>query len=90
MTDVKVPSPPGKAGSRLPSAPPAPQEAPQNMGTPNGDKLADMNFKVSPSLKNRVKLEAAARGMSMKDLCEAAFRLYFDTHPVKIQQDELF
>lgn len=74
--------PPRSAGSRLPP-PPAPAEAPQNMAVPNDtEALANMNFKVSPKLKSRVKIEASLRNMTMQDLCEAAFRFYFEQHPL--------
>ena len=87
---VKVP-PPGRNNTpRLPEAPPPPSAAPQNMATPNDDEdLVSMNFRVSPELRSRVKLEAVARNITMKDMCEAAFKLYFDTFPIEIKQKTL-
>jgi hypothetical protein len=84
---ANVPPPRSKV-SRLPT-PPVPAAAPQNMAEKPVGKLADMNFKVDQMLKDRVKLEAVARGMTMRDLCEAAFKHYFVSFPHEIRQNEL-
>ena len=77
---ANVPPPP-KSGSRLQAAPPPPAEAPVNMSTPNGDRTVDLNFKVSPALHQAFKMEAAARGMTMKEILEASFRCYLERYP---------
>lgn len=40
--------------------------------------LRNMNFKVKPSFKRAFKIAAARRGMPMKELPEASFRVWFD------------
>lgn len=46
--------------------------APQNMATPNSDKMVDMSFKVPAVIRERANVKAFQRSMSMKDLIEAA------------------
>lgn len=75
--------PPNSRAPRLPAPPPPVSAAPQNMATPNGDKMVDMNFKVPAAMHKRVKMEAFQRGMSMKELVEAALRFYIETNPVE-------
>jgi predicted HicB family RNase H-like nuclease len=60
------------------------------MSTPNGDKLVDMNFKVPAQLHRRFKIEAVQRGMTMRDLVEAAFRVYLEQHPLTEKPSDLF
>lgn len=40
-----------------------------------------MNFKVTPAFHREFKIEAALRGMSMKELLEAAFKTYLEKFP---------
>ncbi len=79
-----APPPPKK--SRLTVAPPPPVAAPDNLTTPtdeNSTTFQDVNFKVKPEFHRFFKAEAVIRGMSMKDLLEAALKCYLDTHGSK-------
>lgn len=80
---AKIPPPPRNIASfqtRLPVAPPQPEEAPDNLSVPSSG-IQDMNFKVSVKLHRQFKTEAAMRGMSMKELLEAAFKAYLEKYP---------
>lgn len=72
-TSAKVPPRPLK--SRLVASAPVPAAAPDNLSKPSDD-LQDMNFKVSPAFHRAFKITAVTRGMSMKELLEAAFRTW--------------
>jgi len=63
-TRAAVPAPKRKTQSFLPDAP-APVEAANNM---RGEKLAPMTFNMPKSWHTKFKMDAAARGISMKDL----------------------
>lgn len=68
MTDTNtraaVPAPKRKKNDFLPQAP-APVEAANNM---RGEKLAPMTFNMPKSWHTKFKVDASARGISMKDL----------------------
>lgn len=38
--------------------------------------LVDLGFKVDPELRRRFRIEAATRGITMRQLFEQSFRLY--------------
>lgn len=85
VKNVKLaPPPPKRNAQRLKSAPPARIEAPNNLIEPTDDVLQDMNFKVKPEFHFTFKAEALHRRMSMKELLEASFKCYLDTHGSKI------
>jgi hypothetical protein len=85
MSTPKVAPPPPR---RL-VAPPAPIQAPDNLTQANEGVVAlqDMNFKVAPRFHTLFKGEAVMRGMSMKELLEAALKCYLDTHGSKLDPD---
>lgn len=61
---------------------PKPDEASNNLVTPSSsDATKDLNFKVAPEFHERFKLEAVSRRMKMKDLLEASFQTFLETHP---------
>ena len=45
----------------------------------------DMNFKVSPRMRARVKMQAGARRMTTKAMIEASLELYWATFPVNVK-----
>ncbi|HEV7335559.1 MAG TPA: hypothetical protein VGO06_06280 [Bosea sp. (in: a-proteobacteria)] len=56
---------------------------------PEPRPAVDLNFKVSPVLRQRLKIEAAKRNVSMKELLEVALRAYLDAYPAP-ERDERF
>jgi predicted HicB family RNase H-like nuclease len=58
----------------------APEAPSENLTKPD-EKLKDLGFRVDPVFHQQFKIEAAIRGMSMRELLEAAFRSYCDNHP---------
>lgn len=56
---------------------------------PEPRPAVDLNFKVSPALRQRLKIEAAKRNVSMKELLEVALRAYLDAYPAP-ERDERF
>jgi hypothetical protein len=42
--------------------------------------FVDLNFKVPPRFHRRFRMEASARGLSMKELLVASFQAYLDAH----------
>lgn len=75
-TKANVPPPPRQ---RLMAEAPAPTMVPDNLSR-SDNKLVDLNFKVSPDFHRMVKSLAATRGMTMKDLLEAAIKEYVNRY----------
>lgn len=51
--------------------------------------LVDLGFKVDPELRQRFKVEAAQRGITMRQLFEMSFRLYLAQQAVLRPNDKL-
>jgi hypothetical protein len=81
----KIAPPPPRRTGRLTAVPPRQSEAPDNLTKPTDvDAIQDMNFKVKPEFHTSFKTEAVLRGMSMKEMLEAAFRCYLDVNGSKL------
>lgn len=84
-----APPPPPRRTGRLTAVPPRPSEAPDNLTKPTDvDAVQDMNFKVKPEFHTTFKTEAVLRGMSMKEMLEAAFRCYIDVNGSKLNSNQ--
>lgn len=68
-----------KGSGRL-SAVPTTKETPNNLFLPS-ELFVDLGIKVEAEFRQRVKVEAATRGMTNKELIQAAVQLYLDTFP---------
>jgi hypothetical protein len=84
-----VPPPPSKTRLAV-SAPPPPQETPDNLSK-GTESIQDLNFKVESGFHRRFKMTAVARGMSMKELLEAAFECWVERYgEMPPDSDDLF
>jgi hypothetical protein len=52
--------------------------------TAGGDEIVDMNFKVSLRRRNEVKMQALARGMTVRAMVDAALEYYWAAFPKEI------
>lgn len=85
----QVPPPPGKPlKQRFMTHVPTLEQTPENLTKPAETGFQDLNFKVSPDFHRLFKTTAVMRGMSMKELLEAAFNHYVQSFPTR--QDDLF
>jgi hypothetical protein len=76
--------PPPKSKSKRVGLPEAPKEAPANLVANTTDGYADLGFKVTPEFRQRYKMVSVIQNISMKELMEESFKLYCETHGIKI------
>lgn len=94
-TTSKKIAPPPLRKSRLNIPAPMLEVTPDNLSKPSDSGATtymDMNFKVEPAFHKRFKTEATLRGLTMKDLLEASFKLYLEQNGGTIERvsPELF
>lgn len=81
-TKAAVPPPPSRGlRSDFLGKVAAPTFVPDNM---DGEKLKDVNFKMTIDFHTKFKSVATARRMSMKELLEASFAAYLEKHGIDI------
>lgn len=85
---MNIPKPPRRP--RIVAPAPEVAHLPLNTSAPAGDDdkaTVDMNFKVNPRMRSRVKIQAGARGMTTKAMIEAALEHYWASFPISITAD---
>jgi hypothetical protein len=83
-----VPMPPRAKTRGLQVPVPAPAESMDNLAKSNAG-LQDMNFKMDLDFHRAFKATAGLRNMAMKELLEASFRCWIDTHGNEMEKQLL-